>query len=97
MRIYKNKYYLMQDTPGISGFKRWNEKEYYVSTGYHAKSNRTRVIKEFSQRYAAWFRVEDGHLPDHQPRMSQQDALKWLDKNIYQRISFILDTEKYYT
>jgi len=97
MRIYKNKYYLMADTPGISGFKRWNEKEYYVSTGHRAKNNRTRVLKEYRpDLFASWFRIEDGHLPDYQPRLCEEDALKWLDKNMFQRIIFILDTEKHY-
>ncbi len=96
IRIYKSKYYLMQDVPGISGFKRWDEREYFVATGHHARNNRTKVIREFQPLYAAWFRLEDGHLPEYQPRVDQEKALKWLDENIYGRIHFILDTEKYY-
>ena len=51
------------------------------------------MIKEYKpDLFASWFRLSDGHLPEYQPRACEEDALKWLDKNVYQRISFILDT-----
>jgi hypothetical protein len=28
MRIYKNKYYIVESIPGISGFQRWDERDY---------------------------------------------------------------------
>lgn len=84
MRIYKNKFYILQSTPGISGFQRWDEREYRLCTGHKAAFNRLSVIKEFRADNAARFRLEDGHLPNHQPYANAHEAIAWVAENRYQ-------------
>jgi hypothetical protein len=94
MRIYRDRYYLLRVRPGLSGFKRYDQWEYYITTGHKARNDRTRVVEEYKRcSKGAIFRLEDGHLPDYQPRASEADAraseadaLQWLDNNPYQRI-----------
>jgi len=88
MRIYKDRYYLLREHPGLSGFKQWDKWEYYVTTGHKARNERTRVVREYTpQGNGVIFRLGDGHLPDYQPRASETDALQWLNDNPYQRIT----------
>lgn len=79
MRVYKKKYYILQRTPGISGFQKWGEKEFVVCTGLKAMNNKSSIIKEFSPNGKGKFRLEDGHLPSHQPKAEEEGALNWLN------------------
>lgn len=94
MRIFKNKYYILKSIPGISGFQRWNEREYRVATGYKASHDRLNVVKEFRENGRGQFRLEDGHLPDYQPRAKEKEIIPWLDKEIF-NTAFILNPEVY--
>jgi hypothetical protein len=94
MRIYKKKYYILSHIPGISGFKRWDEREYSVCMGHHAQYNRTKVVKEFIVNGKGNFRLCDRHLPDYCPTANETEALKWLDENYYSEI-FLLNPEVY--
>lgn len=87
MRIYKNKYYIFRDHPGLSGFKQWDKWEYWISTGKQAQSNRTTVFKEYIPNGEGIFRLGDGHCPNQQPTANEKAALAWLDFNPYQRIT----------
>ena len=94
MRIYKNKYYILKSIPGISGFQRWNEREYRVCTGHKARHYRLDVVKEFRENGRGRFRLEDGHLPDHQPGAKEKEIIPWLDTRVF-ATAFILNPEVY--
>ena len=94
MAIFKKKYYILESTPGISGFKRWGEKEYRVSTGFKATNHKSYIVKEFKANGNGSFRIEDGHVPEYQPIASENEIFNWLDNNPYQTV-FILNPEVY--
>ena len=94
MRVYKNKYYILKHHPGISGFIRWNENEYRVCSGYKASSNKSCIVKEFKANGRGQFRLEDGHVPEHQPLVKEKEIFDWIDINLYQT-AFILNPEVY--
>ena len=83
MRIKRNSYYVLADYPGISGFKDWTRKVECVVTGHKASKNRSIVQREYVPN-GGMFRVNDGHLPEFQPRLSEVEALRWLDSNPFQ-------------
>ena len=87
IRIYKDRYYLMRDHPGLSGFRQWDKWEYWVTTGRKAQHDRLDVVEEYKPTEHHIFRLEDGHVPDCQPRVTVQEALAWLDENPFQRIT----------
>jgi hypothetical protein len=86
MRIYANRFYVTATTPGISGFQRWDEKEYRIVTGLRAKSRRLDVVGELIPVGGDWYRLEDGHVPDCQPKVEHGAAFEWLTANPYQAI-----------
>lgn len=86
MRIYRDRFYVTEEVPGISGFQRWNEREYAVITGHKARNHRTIVVGELLPIAEDWYRIEDGHIPDYQERMRLPEALRWLAANPFQRI-----------
>lgn len=94
MKVYKNRFYLHKMHPGISGFTRWHEWEYRVMTGHDAQlKERSSIVCEYLPGFATdlrevpdakgYFRLEDGHLPDHQPRVNETEMLRWLRSNIF--------------
>lgn len=87
MRVYSDRFYLMRVHPGISGFTRWDQWEYYVNTGLKARNDKTRIVSEYHPRGAGIFRLEDGHTPEYQPRVTEAEALQWLKSNPYQRVT----------
>ena len=95
MRVYKNKYYILRTHPGISGFQRWDKYEYRLVTGKKARFHRLNIYKEFRAKGLAYFRLENGHLPDYQPGAKEADALRWLDENPYGSVFFVGGLEHY--
>lgn len=89
MRIYKNKYYILQSIPGISGFKEWNKRTYCIATGNHAQHNRLDVVREFKGNGQGKYRLNDGHLPDYCPIANETEALQWLEANFYNVITLL--------
>ncbi len=80
MRIYKDRYYVMQD---------WRFTDHYISTGHKAQSDRTRVLSEYTPTGTGTFRLHDGHCPESQPVADEREALAWLDIERFQRITQI--------
>ena len=66
-RIYSNRLYVLETTPGLSGFKRYDEKEHHVVSGQMARLNRYDVIGEYTPSLEDTFRIENGRLPEYQP------------------------------
>jgi hypothetical protein len=89
LRIKKGHFYVLADHPGISGFKDYTRKVETVVTAEKARNHRYCVDREYLASGRGTFRVHDGHLPDYQPRMSEVDALRWLDANPFQGITFL--------
>ena len=76
MKIYNNKYYIVESIPGISGFQRWDEREYRVVRGRTARAlYKLHIVQEFLFRVCGRYRLEDGHLPDYQPITKNQTEL----------------------
>jgi len=94
MRIFKKKYYIMQSIPGISGFQRWNEREYRVCTGRKAQLHKLDIVKEFRENGRGQFLLEDGHLPEYQAHAKEKEIIPWLDEQRYST-AFILNPEVY--
>lgn len=87
MRIRSDHYYVLSDHPGISGFKDWTRKVECIVTGLKARNNRTILAREYLARGYGHFRLNDGHLPEYCPIVSEVDALRWLDENPFQTIT----------
>jgi len=83
MRIYSNRFYVIDETPGISGFQRWDKVLARVVTGHVARRLKSSVIEEFSTADTRSYRLDDGHLPDHQPITNAAGVLAYLTENIY--------------
>jgi len=62
-RLYKNKYYVVYDYPGISGFKRWDKKEIYIVSGHTAQTRyRSHVICDVYKHEYPW---NDGQMVEY--------------------------------
>lgn len=84
MKIFKNKFYLLESVPGISGFQQWNCREQFLCMGYKAANNRTQVVSEFRTEHFSRTQMceaRDGHLPGYCPQMPLAKAFDWLRKN----------------
>lgn len=89
--IRTGRYYVTATVPGISGFQRWNEREYRV-VGHKRAAGRDRldVLGELV-RSGASYRLEDGHTPEFQPVVTESEALTWLSFNPYGAIALVDD------
>ena len=69
----------------MSGFQRWNEREYRIITGKRAQArDRLHVVAEWTPMSDEEYAIEDGHLPGHQPIGTLADVITFLDANPYQ-------------
>lgn len=84
MRIYKNRQYILAVIPGISGFQRWDEREYYVVSGLKAKNNRVDIIAEWTPCADEQYELCDGHLPGYRPVGGILEVLAFLEREPYQ-------------
>jgi hypothetical protein len=89
MRIQQGHYYVLAEYPGISGFKDYTHKEERVVSALKARSRRSIIDREYLATGRGSFRVDDGHLPDYQPIVSEVEALRWLDANPFSAIHAI--------
>ena len=88
MRIYADRFYVLERVPGISGFQRWAERDRFVITGRKAANNRTAIVSEWTpddRRY----RIRDGHLPEQCPIGGSAEVLRFLAENPYQECELI--------
>ncbi len=88
-RIYADKTYLGWSTPGISGFQRWGEKEWFLAIGAGARNRRPEVDREYVPTEEEKFRLGDGHLPESQPVVTGPEAVEWLREHPYCLAYFI--------
>lgn len=94
MRIYKDKFYIMESIPGISGFKRCNEREYHIVTGHKAANHRLGIVRQFLCNERGKFRLENGRCPEYQPIVSEKEVMPWLETERY-GMAFILNPDVY--
>ena len=85
MRIYDSRFYILEVTPGISGFARPDEREYHVVTGHKARTDRYHVVSEWTPCSDESYRIEDGHLPEYQPTGDAHAVRDWLLSNPFGR------------
>jgi len=84
MRIYNNRLYAIGETPGISGFQSWHKTQVRIVTGYVARRLRSSIIGEFDATDTrSWYRLDDGHLPGHQPITNAAGVIAYLTENVY--------------
>ena len=93
MRIYKNRLYIRENVPGISGFQRWNEREYRITTG-HNTLHRSEIIAEFKPNGKGRYALEDGHVEGYQPLTDESGMMAWVRENRFQAAR-ILNPEVY--
>jgi hypothetical protein len=86
VKIRNGRLYVLETIPGISGFKRWDEREHRVVTAAKARLNRSNVAGELLPIAEDFYRLEDGHLPDHQPMVRFPEAEAWLIANPFSAI-----------
>lgn len=83
MRIYRNRFYVVEETPGLSGFQRWDKIQVRIVTGYVARRLKSSVTGEFNTTDPRSYRLDDGHLPDHQPITDAAGVIAYLKENLY--------------
>ena len=83
MRIYSDRFYVIGETPGLSGFQRWDKVQIRIVTGHVARRLKHSVIGEFNTADTRSYRLDDGHLPDYQPITNAAGVLTYLTENIY--------------
>lgn len=92
MRIETGKLYAIRQDKGISGFQDWNHFYLRVVTAAVARLYRSRLLFEFDAReHTGTYRLDDGHLPDYQPRTDSFGVVRFLEK--YPDLSaYLIDT-----
>jgi hypothetical protein len=83
MRIQTGKLYVLESNRGISGFQDWLHFDLRIVSAETARYCRTRVLFEFDPSAPGTYRLDDGHLPDYQPRTDGQGVLEYLSNNPY--------------
>lgn len=84
MRIYRDRLYFVRSRQGISGFQRWGQYDYGITSGATVKSRfGTDDVGmppgECGNLNAGErFRLDDGHLPEFQPRATYEQAGIWV-------------------
>lgn len=86
MRIQTGKLYAIKQDKGISGFQDWNHFYLRVVTAKTARVCRDLhpdcVLFEFDARiHFGTYRLDDGHLPDYQPRTDSFGVVRFLNAN----------------
>jgi len=94
MRVYKNKYYILREHPGISGFQQWDKWEYRVATGWKATHYKLSIVEQLLANGRGQFRLENGYFPEYQPVVKEKEIYDWLDKERY-ATAYILNPEVY--
>jgi len=87
MRIYKDRFYVLALTPGISGFKKWGIVERQIVTGHKAARERHLVECEYQPSGNEVAELHDGHLAGYRPSLPIAGALDWLKSNPFAAIS----------
>lgn len=84
IRIKQGHYYVITGHPGISGFKDYSRTVECIVASPRAKRDRINVDREYLATGLGKFRINDGHLPDYQPVVSEVEMLCFLDANPFQ-------------
>ena len=80
-RIYSDRCYIVGIPQGISGFPKPPVLGVVSGTLYRRDFHRFVDAPRMGNLNARQFRVEDGHLPDYQPRVSYDVACQWVLAN----------------
>jgi hypothetical protein len=84
MRIYKAEYYVMASVPGISGFQRWDEREFRIVTGMKAANNRVDIVGLWLPQSDERYRIENGRTTENQLVADAENVILFLRDNPYQ-------------
>ena len=97
MRLYSDRQYFFRSRRGISGFQEWGAYDYGLATGATLKSkgigrDDIGMSPQMGNLNAGRrFRLDDGHLPEYQPRATFYDAGEWV--KVTGRVAWILPAE----
>jgi hypothetical protein len=87
MRIFKDRFYKIEEIPGLSGFKQWDKREISIISGIAAQSSkRIYVTEEAYIQPQLRYELDDGHLPGYRPVVLGEEAKAFLANNPYSRI-----------
>lgn len=98
-RIYSDRVYFVGVTPGIYGFQQWGKTEYGIVGGVTARNKIWRLNIGMPEgacgnlNIGKRFRLDNGHLPDYQPRATFSEACDWVLKNPH-KVAWILPEEE---
>ena len=83
MRIFKNRVYLCWEHPGISGFKKWDDKQYMLASGAKVRgSGAGTVVGEYSPSHDEQFTDQLGGFG--KPKFFDGvEAVAYLEHNPY--------------
>lgn len=85
-RIYKNRVYFVSQEQGISGFQRWGMYDWGIASGHTVQLHRRLVANHARPSFGNLndgqrFRLDNGQMPDHQPRATYLEAGDWVLAN----------------
>ena len=79
--IQPSKIYVVESIPGVSGFQRWNEREYYLLSGATLRTKRGSFecwkVFEVGDGTERW-ELDDGHLPGFRPVVRTSEVIEWV-------------------
>ncbi len=77
MRLFKSRFYVCRQHPGISGFQQWDKWEYFIVSGSRAQGrDRLNVTGEFVPGCGHTYELDDGHLPGHRPVTAEPSVVR---------------------
>ena len=83
MRIYKDRFYVQMGVPGISGFQRWNEREFRIVSGVNRRG-KLGFVAEWTPTSDEEYRLENGRVPEFQPVVDKEGVVQFLRENPFQ-------------
>lgn len=72
-RIYRDRWYLVERTPGLSGFQRWGRIERWIERP--TSNNRLDIVSEYVFT-GQQVRVNNGRCPEYQPVCTDIEAAR---------------------
>lgn len=87
--IRNGRLYVIRERQGISGFQRWGEYDLRVVHAPKARQNRREIVGEWDAPVGTMYRLDDGHLPDFQPRALADEARAWIMADAGRSFCFI--------
>lgn len=87
MRIFKNRFYRIEVRHKDSWGNWEKNKTSYIITGHKAQGpERVNVVEEYQIKPEKHYRIFDGHVLSHCPIGNGNQAMQFLQREIFQRV-----------